>query len=114
MRACGHAPLVGLVSDFGAHRHSLVERWSRRAWPRATSRRTPIAAVTLGSQSRGPSAILGPVRCPLLVSALAMVLLAACGEEEPALTDATSLTCPTPGALPFRIDTGFESSANKT
>jgi hypothetical protein len=39
----------------------------------------------------------------------------ACGTSEPALTDATSLTCPTPGALPFRLmSSGFHSADNKT
>jgi LNS2 (Lipin/Ned1/Smp2) len=44
---------------------------------------------------------------------LAVALLAACGDSEPALSDATSLSCPTPGALPFRLTTrGFQNSAN--
>ncbi len=46
--------------------------------------------------------------------ALAM-LAGGCGSEsEPPLTDAVALACPSPGALPFRLESrGFESSANK-
>lgn len=49
----------------------------------------------------------------LLLPALA--LLAACSSSsEPALTKATSLQCPSPGALPFRLSSsGFQTSANK-
>lgn len=54
------------------------------------------------------------VRSSLVAPALVLLSLAGCGEDEPALTDATSLTCPAPGPLPFRIDTGFERSANAT
>jgi hypothetical protein len=44
----------------------------------------------------------------------ALALLAACSDSEPALTDATSLSCPRPGALPFRLaSTGFQKSINK-
>ena len=50
------------------------------------------------------------------IHALALVVLAACaGDDGPPLTDATSLTCPAPGALPFRTPThGFANSQNKT
>lgn len=46
--------------------------------------------------------------------ALLVVLTAACGsDDEPPLTDATSLSCPMPGALPFRLDShGFQKSNN--
>jgi hypothetical protein len=54
------------------------------------------------------------VRSTLVASALVLGSLASCGGDEPALTDATSLTCPAPGPLPFRIDIGFVRSANKT
>jgi LNS2 (Lipin/Ned1/Smp2) len=48
----------------------------------------------------------------LLIPALA--LIAACSDSEPPLTDATSLQCPAPGALPFRLSSsGFQKSANK-
>src|SRR5215468_963659 len=48
----------------------------------------------------------------LLLPALA--LIAACPDSEPPLTDATSLQCPAPGALPFRLSSsGFQKSANK-
>jgi hypothetical protein len=44
-----------------------------------------------------------------------LALLAACSDPEPALTSATSLSCPSPGALPFRlVSRGFQSSVNKT
>jgi LNS2-like protein (lipin/Ned1/Smp2) len=45
----------------------------------------------------------------------ALALLAACsGSSEPALTKATSLQCPSPGALPFRLSSsGFQKSANQ-
>lgn len=45
-----------------------------------------------------------------------LALLAACTDSgsEPALTTATSLGCPAPGALPFRLgSSGFQRSANK-
>lgn len=47
-----------------------------------------------------------------LLSVLA--LIAACGSDaDPPLTDATSLQCPTPGALPFRLTSdGFQKSTN--
>ena len=35
---------------------------------------------------------------------LLLLLLAACGgTDEPPLTDATALACPSPGNLPFRL-----------
>jgi hypothetical protein len=45
---------------------------------------------------------------------LLLVLLAACGgTDEPPLTDATSLSCPDPGDLPFRLMShGFRHSTN--
>lgn len=45
-----------------------------------------------------------------------LVALAACsGDDGPPLTDATSLTCPAPGDLPFRLESrGFAKSENKT
>src|SRR5512140_1996120 len=56
-------------------------------------------------------AILGAMRRLLL----ALALIAACSDSEPPLSDATSLKCPTPGALPFRLSSsGFQKSANKT
>jgi len=60
----------------------------------------------------GGSAILGGMR--RLVTVLA--LLAACSDSsEPALSKATSLGCPRPGALPFRLaSSGFKKSINKT
>ncbi|HUJ58012.1 MAG TPA: hypothetical protein VLX92_05955 [Kofleriaceae bacterium] len=37
------------------------------------------------------------------------------GTSDPPLTDATSLTCPTPGNLPFRLEThGYRNSADAT
>jgi hypothetical protein len=49
---------------------------------------------------------------PLLVL---LAALAACTEPEPALSDATSLHCPAPGALPFRLtSSGFQKSFNAT
>ena len=47
--------------------------------------------------------------------AIALILLAACGDDGgPALTDATSLVCPVPGALPFRMESNsFARSENK-
>ena len=46
-----------------------------------------------------------------LVTVLA--LIAACSDSEPALTEATSLSCPQPGALPFRMASrGFQKSIN--
>lgn len=49
-------------------------------------------------------------------SALLLGFLAACGGDDgPPLTDATSLTCPRPGDLPFRTPTkGFARGENKT
>lgn len=44
-----------------------------------------------------------------------LALVAACSESGPALTHATSLSCPAPGALPFRLSsTGFQKPVNKT
>lgn len=44
---------------------------------------------------------------------LLVALVAACSDDEPPLTDATSLSCPMPGALPFRLESsGFEKSTN--
>ena len=48
---------------------------------------------------------------PLALAAL----VAACSDPEIALTDATSLHCPAPGALPFRLmSSGYQASANRT
>lgn len=49
-------------------------------------------------------------------SLLSLVLVAACsGGSEPPLTDATSLHCPAPGNLPFRLaSSGFQSAASRT
>lgn len=45
---------------------------------------------------------------------LALALIAACGDPDPVLSDATSLSCPFPGALPFQLSSrGFQRSANK-
>lgn len=46
----------------------------------------------------------------------ALAVIAACGgDDEPPLSDATSLLCPTPGLLPFRTESrGFVRSENKT
>ncbi len=46
-----------------------------------------------------------------------LALLAACGSgsDDPPLSDGTSLRCPTPGALPFRLDSdGFQKASNAT
>jgi LNS2-like protein (lipin/Ned1/Smp2) len=44
-----------------------------------------------------------------------LALIAACSDPEPALSKATSLSCPFPGALPFRLSSsGFQKSANET
>jgi hypothetical protein len=50
------------------------------------------------------------------LSLLCLALVAACsGSSEPPLTDATSLRCPTPGNLPFRLaSSGFQTSAGRT
>lgn len=41
--------------------------------------------------------------------------LIGCGDDQPPLTDATSLTCPRPGDLPFRLESsGFLSGENAT
>jgi len=48
---------------------------------------------------------------------LVLALLAACSDPdpEPALSDATSLACPAPGALPFRLAShGFVTARSKT
>jgi LNS2-like protein (lipin/Ned1/Smp2) len=43
-----------------------------------------------------------------------LALLAACSDSGPALTSATSLSCPAPGALPFRMSSsGFRKSVNE-
>ena len=56
------------------------------------------------------SAILGA--CDSWLPALA--LIAACSDPEPPLSKATSLQCPSPGALPFRLSSsGFQKSANQ-
>ncbi|HET7505221.1 MAG TPA: hypothetical protein VFK02_29585 [Kofleriaceae bacterium] len=47
---------------------------------------------------------------------LVLAVLAACSDSgsEPALSDAVSLACPRPGALPFRLSSsGFQSSISK-
>lgn len=47
--------------------------------------------------------------------ALALLALAGCTDDLPALTDATSLICPRPGDLPFRLpSSGFQRAENKT
>jgi len=45
-----------------------------------------------------------------------LALLAACSSDsDPPLTDATSLHCPAPGALPFRLSSdGFRNASNET
>jgi hypothetical protein len=44
---------------------------------------------------------------------LALAMAACGGSDLPPLTNATSLTCPTPGALPFRLmSSGYQNSAN--
>ena len=46
---------------------------------------------------------------------LPLLALAACSSSETPLTHATSLECPAPGALPFRLSTsGFQKSTNQT
>lgn len=46
---------------------------------------------------------------------LALLALAACSSSETPLTHATSLDCPVPGGLPFRLTTsGFQTAANRT
>lgn len=47
---------------------------------------------------------------------LPLIVLAACSSSETPLTKATSLECPTPGALPFRLPTSgiFQKSVNQT
>ena len=53
------------------------------------------------------------VEFPSRIAALA--LLVACGTSQPPLTDATSLSCPKPGDLPFRLPShGFVEAANGT
>jgi hypothetical protein len=48
-------------------------------------------------------------------SLLPLFVLAACSSSETPLTNATSLECPTPGALPFRLaSSGFQKSVNQT
>jgi hypothetical protein len=43
-----------------------------------------------------------------------LAVLAACPDSEPPLTSATSLSCPAPGALPFRLaSSGFQAALNK-
>jgi hypothetical protein len=44
---------------------------------------------------------------------LLMLAVAACGTDEPPLTDATTLSCPSPGDLPFRLPShGFRHATN--
>ncbi len=51
----------------------------------------------------------------ILAASLGAVLAAGCGTDEPPLTDATSLQCPTPGRLPFRLkSSGYQQALNKT
>jgi hypothetical protein len=46
---------------------------------------------------------------------LPLFALAACSSSETPLTKATSLQCPNPGALPFRMaSSGFQNAANRT
>jgi hypothetical protein len=42
-----------------------------------------------------------------------LLFLAACGADEPALSNVTVLSCPSPGALPFRVSSGFRHDTNK-
>jgi len=45
----------------------------------------------------------------------ALAWLVACSSAEPPLSTVTSLHCPSPGQLPFRLaSTGFQSSSNRT
>ncbi|HEY1557222.1 MAG TPA: hypothetical protein VGF94_20440 [Kofleriaceae bacterium] len=52
----------------------------------------------------------------MVTRALVLCLFVGCGStSEPPLTHATSLQCPTPGDLPFRLSSsGFKVAANKT
>ena len=43
---------------------------------------------------------------------LALLLIAACGTDAPPLTHDTSLDCPSPDGLPFRVTSGFRHSTN--
>jgi hypothetical protein len=43
---------------------------------------------------------------------LLLVALAACGADQPALSNVTVLSCPSPGALPFRVTSGFRHAQN--
>jgi LNS2-like protein (lipin/Ned1/Smp2) len=46
---------------------------------------------------------------------LPALLAGACADDQPPLTNATSLHCPNPGDLPFRLEShGFQVSANAT
>jgi hypothetical protein len=45
---------------------------------------------------------------------IALAVIAACSDSEPPLSDATSLSCPHPGALPFRLaSSGFHKPVDK-
>jgi len=46
--------------------------------------------------------------------AIVLALIAACTDSEPPLSSATSLGCPYPGALPFRLSSGFKKAVNRT
>jgi hypothetical protein len=47
-------------------------------------------------------------------SLLIALVASACGDDQPPLTNATSLTCPRPGNLPFRLEsTGFNEAENE-
>lgn len=78
----------------------------RRPWPSSPpGRKAVVDADGL--------AILGRMRPSLPL----LALLAACSDPAPGLpplSDATSLQCPSPGALPFRLtSSGFQRSQNK-
>jgi hypothetical protein len=52
---------------------------------------------------------------PLFVLLAALAACADSSDPEPALSNATSLHCPDPGALPFRLtSSGFQRAANKS
>jgi hypothetical protein len=121
IRAPGSGPVrraraaAGLDAAFDERRtvafsHVLdeVSRHAMRGTSRSAAGRARRAAM---SRRLSPARWFGDTRAMRFL-VLALALVAACSDEP--LSDATSLSCPSPGVLPFRLmSSGYQSAASE-